>query len=148
MSRFRNSLFVLRRFLREDLRTKLFYLRERLVQPRAEFTRDVAQDEDHNEEVERIDRPANKAGEDDVIVLSSTGHALLRTLPTIDTVLGLPNTRRFSLSSRLADSKKNNSQLLGSPVAGMDPRGGRAEQAHHQALARRDRLRERHVELS
>ena len=72
MSRFRYSLFVLRRFLREDLRTKLFHLRERLVQPRAELTRDVAQDEDHNEEVERIDRPANKAGEDDVIVLSST----------------------------------------------------------------------------
>jgi hypothetical protein len=60
MSRFRYSLFVLRRFLREALRT------------RAELTRDVAQDEDHNEEVERIDRPANKAGEDDVIVLSST----------------------------------------------------------------------------
>ena len=68
--------------------------------------------------------------------------------PTIDAVLGLPNTRKIQSVIPPHDSKKNNNQLLGSRVAGMDPPAAGRCELTIKTLARRDRLRERHIELS
>ena len=146
MSRLRNSLFVLRRSLREDLRTRLFYLRERLVHPRSAQWKTGSTDQ------------ANRFAKCSAQALLGLQRPIAVSPPDLQaSAQGNPCTFRSSQASLLSGSTANrrdfrdsassapgaprsichpasptprkiNSQLLVSRVAGMDPpAAGRCE---------------------